>query len=63
MEQYLKETYFFDYSNASIQSMIEAFHDLPIQEKIAGLFQKVRDGWRYNPYVIHIDKESSKASF
>ena len=63
MEQYLKETYFFDFSNAAIQAMVAEFRHLPTQEQIAGLFRKTRDDWRYNPYVVHTEKKGFQASF
>jgi len=62
MNQFLKETYYFDYSNPSIQNLIREFRTLPEKEKAAQLFIKVRDGWRYNPYEIFTDKEDYKAS-
>ena len=63
MENYLKETFYFDYEHETIQSLIEEFRELPEKEKVAGLFLKVRDGWRYNPYVIFTASEYYKASF
>ncbi len=63
MEQYLKETYFLDYSNAFVQSIVEPFRTLSTQEKIARLFTKVRDGWWYNPYTIFTKREGLRASF
>ena len=62
MKQYLEETYYIDYSEASIQSLVEAFRPQPTAEQIAGLFLKVRDEWRYNPYIIFTDQESYRAS-
>ena len=63
MTQYLQETYFLDFSDASIQSLVEEFHGLEPRAQIAGLFTKVRDEWRYNPYVIHTQKQHLRASF
>ena len=63
MEKYLRETFFFDYSQEAIQSLVEEFEGLSEKEKVAGLFLKVREGWRYNPYVIFTKKENYKASF
>lgn len=63
MEEYLKETDYFDFSHASIQAMVEEFKGMSEKEKIAKLFIKVRDQWRYNPYVIFTKEEHYKASF
>lgn len=63
MEQYLQETYFFDFSDPTIQDMVREFRDKPQKDQIAGLFLKIRDGWRYNPYTIYVAKEKYKASF
>jgi transglutaminase-like putative cysteine protease len=62
MNQFLKETYYFDYSHPSIQNLIEEFKGLSEKEKTAQFFIKVRDGWRYNPYEIFTSKEDYKAS-
>lgn len=63
MENYLKETYFFDYSDDSIQSLIEGLESLSLHEKISTLFLKIRDSWRYNPYAIYTRPEKYRASF
>lgn len=63
MENYLKETYFFDYSDKSMQSLIEDLRPLSLHEKISKLFLKIRDAWRYNPYVVYISAEKYRASF
>ncbi|MEO9484309.1 MAG: transglutaminase-like domain-containing protein [Ekhidna sp.] len=57
-------TYFFDYESPAIQALIEAFKNpmLSDQEKATGLYLKVRDGWRYNPYDIVFRKDALKAS-
>lgn len=62
MNQYLQESYFLDFSHPTIQSLVEEFRNLGTQEKIAQLYLKVRDGWRYNPYKINLKPESYKAS-
>lgn len=59
----MAETYFFDYSNDSIQKLIEPFKNLSDKRKIGGLFQAVRDNWRYNPYVVYTKPEFYRASF
>ena len=63
MEKYLKETYFFDYSHDAIQSLVTSFRPLSKLEQIEGLFLKIREEWRYNPYNIYTKKEEYRASF
>ena len=63
MNDYLQETYYFDYSDKGIQSLVQDLKELPIHEKIGKLFLRVRDQWRYNPFVIYMSKEKYKASF
>ncbi len=63
MKEYLVETSFFDYNTEVIQELISPFRSLPRQEQIAQLFVRIRDGWRYNPFVIYQQAENYKASF
>ena len=63
MASYLNETYFFDYSNDAIQALTSDLEALTTYEKIGQLFLKVRDQWRYNPYVIYANPENYKASY
>ncbi len=64
MQESLKSTYFFDYESSIIQELIEEFKDSELNEteKAIGLYLKVRDGWRYNPYDITFRKEALKAT-
>ncbi|SNS86726.1 Transglutaminase-like superfamily protein [Ekhidna lutea] len=64
MTENTESTYFFDYESPEIQELIAQFKNpaLSDQEKAAGLYLKIRDGWRYNPYDIHFRKEALKAS-
>lgn len=57
-------TYFFDYEDPIIQELIEEFKNDHLSEtdKAIGLYLKVRDGWRYNPYDIVFRKDALKAS-
>ncbi len=57
-------TYFFDYEHPVIQEMIQQFKNdtLSNDEKAIGLYLKIRDGWRYNPYDIVFRKDALKAS-
>lgn len=57
-------TYFFDYEHPVIQELVKEFKSptLSDQKKASGLYLKIRDGWRYNPYDIVFRKEALKAS-
>lgn len=61
---YLSPTFYFDFENKNIQKLVEEFRSdtLTEKEKIIGLYLKVRDGWRYNPYRISLQKEDYQAS-
>ncbi len=61
---YITTTYFLNYDSPEIQELIEEFktNTLTLQEKAVGLYYKVRDQWRYDPYQIHLTKEGYKAS-
>lgn len=61
--EYLKSSIYFDYNNSVIQKLIEPFGKLlTTQEKIEGIYLKVRDGWRYSPFVIGLTEEHYVAS-
>lgn len=64
LDQYLSDTYFYDYKNEAIQNLIQEFNrnDISEKEKATGLYLKIRDGWRYNPYHISFQKEKYRAS-
>jgi len=62
---YLSPTYFFDYENDAVQELIKEFNSdkfLP-KEKAIGIYLKIRDNWRYNPYHLSLLKSSYKASY
>lgn len=61
---YLRSTYCFDFENPVIQDIIHEMKqpNFSAKEKAMKIYLKIRDGWRYNPYHISIDKESYKAS-
>ena len=61
---YLSPTYFFDYEHEEIQKLLNGFIDSSLSptEKTIGLYLKIRDGIRYDPYSISLKKESLKAS-
>jgi transglutaminase-like putative cysteine protease len=62
--KYLDQTYFFDYSSDSIQDLVREFasSELTVKEKAVGLYNKVRDGWLYDPYHISIQESNYRAS-
>ncbi|WP_321281343.1 transglutaminase family protein [Marinifilum fragile] len=62
---YLSPSYYFDYESDVIQKLISEFKDDRIsdKEKAIGMYLKVRDNWRYDPYTISLAKESFRASF
>ncbi len=62
---YLSPTYYFDFENAAIIDLIKEFKTDKISLKIKaiGLYIKIRDNWRYNPYHLSLLKENYKASY
>lgn len=60
---YLQETYYFDFSDSTIQELVKALRPLPTHDKIGKLFLNIREQWRYNPFLIYLSKEKYKASF
>lgn len=62
MENYLRETYFLDYSNDKIKSFGEKM-DLDTYPEIhLALYYLVRDSFLYDPYHLDLRPESLKAS-
>lgn len=63
-EKYLVETEFFDFSSEQIFGLIKEFKTqaLSEKEKAIGLYLKIRDGWRYDPYKISFRENDYKAS-
>ncbi len=61
----LSSTYYFDFENAAVQELIEEFKSgkLSPKEKAVGIYLKIRDNWRYNPYHLSLLNTSYKASF
>ncbi|MBO0340863.1 MAG: transglutaminase family protein [Bacteroidota bacterium] len=62
--KYLEPSYFFDFENNSIQELISEFTErsLTDKEKTIGLYTRVRDDWKYDPYSISLAKENFRAS-
>ena len=61
---YLTASYYFDYEHEAIQDLITEFKapSLSDKEKAIGLYLKIRDEWKYNPYHISLAKEKFRAS-
>ena len=64
ISQYLSPTNYFDFDHNAIQNLISEFKTdtLSDKEKAIGLYIKVRDDWRYDPYNISLLKEKYKSS-
>jgi transglutaminase-like putative cysteine protease len=63
--KYLNSSFFFDFQHESIQSLIAEFKDANIstKEKTIGIYNKVRDDWRYDPYNISLSDVKYQSSF
>jgi len=61
---YLEHTYFLDHGHDAIQKLVSDIRDLETgkKEKAIALYLKIRDGWRYNPYKISLNRDAYKAS-
>ena len=64
MKEYLKQTAYLDFNSPEIQNIIAEFQTgtLSDVEKANGIYIKIRDGWRYNPYNISVDPSKYRAS-
>lgn len=62
--EYLKPTFYFDFTAESIQHLIAEFdtQSLTNVEKTIGLYTKVRDRYLYDPYHISLNPENYRAS-
>ena len=61
---FLNTTYFLDFEHPAVEAFLSGIRTLPDNKKdrAIALYLKVRDGLRYNPYRISMDRESYKAS-
>ncbi|PXY02941.1 transglutaminase [Marinifilum breve] len=61
---YISPSYYFDFESDVIQKLISEFKNerFSNKEKAIGMYLKVRDNWRYDPYTISLAKESFRAS-
>ncbi|MFT4761779.1 MAG: transglutaminase-like putative cysteine protease [Paraglaciecola sp.] len=64
MKKYLEETYFINFSDASIQQFLEKHLDEENteMEKVSKLYYAIRDGWWYHPYRLNFEKSTWQAS-
>ena len=62
--EYLEATEFLDYGAQEIQELVAEFkgEHLTTFQKAEGIYIKIRDGWRYNPYLISVKKDRYIAS-
>lgn len=62
--KYLESTEYLDYDSPEIQAVVAEFSngDVSDLEKAKAIYLKVRDGWRYNPYLISLDRKNYVAS-
>ncbi len=61
---YTESSYFFDLDSKSIQDLIEPYRqaDLSDKDRAIALYERVRDGWKYNPYHISLSPDNYIAS-
>lgn len=60
---YIEQTYFLDYGHDAIQKLVSDIRHLEGEkEKAIAIYLKIRDGWRYNPYKISLDRDAYRAS-
>jgi len=61
---FLKPTTYLDYNSKVIKDLFNEFETegLSMVEKAKGIYLKIRDGWRYNPYQISLNKDKYRAS-
>lgn len=64
MQKYLEPTYFIDFDNRDVQAFAEvnSDKDQTNKENAIQLYYAVRDGYKYNPYILDLRKEGLKAS-
>ncbi len=65
MQEYLTQTYYIDCENDSVKDFSRGLvHGLSSDiERAVKIFYAVRDGVRYNPYAMTLDRKTYRASF
>ncbi|MEM1257160.1 MAG: transglutaminase-like domain-containing protein [Bacteroidota bacterium] len=61
---YLESTAYLNYNSPEIQAIVAEFTEgnLSELERAKAIYLKIRDGWRYNPYLISVDRGNYVAS-
>lgn len=61
---YLNPSYFFNFENKLIQALISEFSvdSISNKQKAIGVYTKIRDDWKYDPYSISLSEETYRAS-
>ena len=64
MKAYKEPSMYLDFESSEIQEIVAEFKNdsLSDVEKAKAIYLKIRDGWRYNPYAISMDRSKYKAS-
>ncbi len=63
--KYLEPSYFLDFEDPAVQDFVAGIRNLHKRKKeqAKALYVKVRDGLRYNPYRISLNKQDYRASY
>lgn len=61
---YLESSYFLDFESKIIQNLISEFknENLTPNQKAIGIYTKVRDGYKYDPYHISLQENNYRSS-
>lgn len=61
---YLESSYYFDFEDDVIQTLISEYRNKSVFHKDAAiaLYTKIRDNWKYDPYNISLSERNYKAS-
>ena len=61
---YLNSSHFFDFENDFVQKLIAEFKqgERTDQQRAIGVYTKIRDDWKYDPYSISLSPETYRAS-
>lgn len=62
MQEYLKETQYFDFSSNEVRELALQVQGSSPMEIAQSIYYLVRDTIRYNPYIVRFGEESFKAS-
>lgn len=63
MQEFLKETFFFDFSSKDIQDLVAEIKQIPTKkEQVIAAYKLSRDKWKYDPYRISLQDKNYIAS-